>query len=405
MTYYDILEISENASDEVVRMAYKALAKKYHPDVFKGDPKEAEEKMKQINEAFEILSDNQKRKQYDNSLHKGMNETYADNASDVQSDPVAENNSKSDLKFPSGAKSGLIIALLSFLSFALVLHPYIENTELYDYSLAFAFRDFAFLNFSMLLVPLFVFAFSKTQTMKNINLLCLFNSVGVWILSLILFVFEITDSISIGWILAIIHYFINRHILLQLAKRDYNINKKTAFASIVNGSLIIIAIVVTLISSDFVSSNTETDLPDDILPNNNIDDSILSFSELSDEKKEKSDFLDENIVFVIEGFENYYYTYDEMIYVTQQIDDYSFWAYNEEQAKTLNYVKSNVNVSNGWSSEKADFLDEYIVFIIDGFGNYYYTYDEMILATQQMDEYSYWAYNIEQAISLGYTHR
>ena len=38
MTYYEILEVAETASEEVIRMAYKALAKKYHPDVFKGDP-------------------------------------------------------------------------------------------------------------------------------------------------------------------------------------------------------------------------------------------------------------------------------------------------------------------------------------------------------------------------------
>jgi hypothetical protein len=69
MTYYEMLEISGNASEEVIRMAYKALAKKYHPDVYEGDPKEAEEKMKQINEAFEILSDEKKKKQYDEFLH------------------------------------------------------------------------------------------------------------------------------------------------------------------------------------------------------------------------------------------------------------------------------------------------------------------------------------------------
>ena len=68
MTYYDILEISEKASQEVIRMAYKALCKKYHPDVYVGDKKEAEEKIKKINEAFSVLSDELKKKEYDNSL-------------------------------------------------------------------------------------------------------------------------------------------------------------------------------------------------------------------------------------------------------------------------------------------------------------------------------------------------
>lgn len=69
MTYYDILEISEKASPEVIRMAYKALCKKYHPDVFQGDKNFAESQMKKINEAYEILSDKAKRRQYDATLN------------------------------------------------------------------------------------------------------------------------------------------------------------------------------------------------------------------------------------------------------------------------------------------------------------------------------------------------
>lgn len=69
MTYYDILEISERASQEVIRMAYKALCKKYHPDVYQGDKKFAEEQMKKINEAYETLSDESKKRQYDSTLN------------------------------------------------------------------------------------------------------------------------------------------------------------------------------------------------------------------------------------------------------------------------------------------------------------------------------------------------
>ena len=53
-------------------------------------------------------------------------------------------------------------------------------------------------------------------------------------------------------------------------------------------------------------------------------------------------------------------------------------------------------------SEKVDFYDNNIVFVIEGYGNYYYTYDEMVYATRNEEEYSYWAYNKEQAISKGY---
>ena len=68
-TLYEILEVSENASKEIIEKAYKVLAKKYHPDLqAEGDKQEAEKKMKQINEAYEVLSDEEKRKEYDLKL-------------------------------------------------------------------------------------------------------------------------------------------------------------------------------------------------------------------------------------------------------------------------------------------------------------------------------------------------
>lgn len=62
--YYEILGISRDATDEDIKKAYRNLAKKYHPDLHPGD-KEAEQKFKEINEAYEILSDPNKRAQYD----------------------------------------------------------------------------------------------------------------------------------------------------------------------------------------------------------------------------------------------------------------------------------------------------------------------------------------------------
>lgn len=67
--YYSILELSENASKEVIEKAYKALAKKYHPDTKVGISKQkAEEKLKEINEAYSVLSDNFLKEQYDKEL-------------------------------------------------------------------------------------------------------------------------------------------------------------------------------------------------------------------------------------------------------------------------------------------------------------------------------------------------
>src|SRR6201997_1491196 len=62
--YYETLGVSKAASEDEIKSAFRKLARKYHPDVAK-DKKEAEEKFKQINEAYEVLSDPEKRKKYD----------------------------------------------------------------------------------------------------------------------------------------------------------------------------------------------------------------------------------------------------------------------------------------------------------------------------------------------------
>jgi len=62
--YYETLGVSKAATADEIRSAYRKLARKYHPDVAK-DKKEGEEKIKEINEAYEVLSDPEKRKKYD----------------------------------------------------------------------------------------------------------------------------------------------------------------------------------------------------------------------------------------------------------------------------------------------------------------------------------------------------
>lgn len=84
--YYEILQINQNASSEIIEKAYKTLAKKYHPDLQEESKKsESEEILKEINEAYEVLSDPIKRKNYDMTLtnssitEEKLNQLYNEN--------------------------------------------------------------------------------------------------------------------------------------------------------------------------------------------------------------------------------------------------------------------------------------------------------------------------------------
>ena len=69
--YYEVLGISKTANEDEIKKAYRTLAKKYHPDVSK-DPN-ATEKFKEIQEAYEVISDIKKRAQYDQFGHDAPN--------------------------------------------------------------------------------------------------------------------------------------------------------------------------------------------------------------------------------------------------------------------------------------------------------------------------------------------
>ena len=68
--YYEILEVNKNASPEIIEKAYKTLVKKYHPDLQEDNLKNIyEEKIKKINKAYDVLSNSEKRKNYDLNLN------------------------------------------------------------------------------------------------------------------------------------------------------------------------------------------------------------------------------------------------------------------------------------------------------------------------------------------------
>ena len=72
--YYEVLGVSKTASDDEIKKAFRTLDKKYHPDMHPGD-KECEEKFKEAQEAYAVLSDAEKRKQYDQFGHAAFDGT------------------------------------------------------------------------------------------------------------------------------------------------------------------------------------------------------------------------------------------------------------------------------------------------------------------------------------------
>lgn len=73
--YYEVLGLSKGASEDEIKKAYRACVKKYHPDLHPDD-KQCEEKMKEVNEAYECLSDPDKKSRYDQFGHAGIDPSY-----------------------------------------------------------------------------------------------------------------------------------------------------------------------------------------------------------------------------------------------------------------------------------------------------------------------------------------
>jgi amino acid transporter len=85
---------------------------------------------------------------------------------------------------------------------------------------------------------------------------------------------------------------------------------------------------------------------------------------------------------------------DECNLLRKEVDKEPDYLFPEDYEQLQNFKAKNF--------EKLNFYDANIVFVIDGYGDYYYTYDQMEQVTQDLDEYSYFAYNKESAIYHGY---
>jgi molecular chaperone DnaJ len=101
--YYEILGVSRDASADEIKKAYRRLARRYHPDVNRHD-KDAEERFKEINEAYEVLSDPEKRRMYDLYGHGGVNGRHVDTGFGFDFD-IGGFGDIFDIFFGSGARS------------------------------------------------------------------------------------------------------------------------------------------------------------------------------------------------------------------------------------------------------------------------------------------------------------
>lgn len=128
-TLYDILQVSENASEEVIKAAYLSLIKKYHPDSNPAFRKEATEITALLNYAYSVLSDPKKRQEYNDSLHSAPEKTaYRQTAASRQSfaskaspPPKPNKPNYSNLKVENGSWTfrakvfvGCMLALLAY---------------------------------------------------------------------------------------------------------------------------------------------------------------------------------------------------------------------------------------------------------------------------------------------------
>tara|TARA_B100001093_G_scaffold456442_1_gene467417 strand:- start:1412 stop:2182 length:771 start_codon:yes stop_codon:yes gene_type:complete len=107
--YYEVLGVDESAEIEVIKAAHRALAKKYHPDIFVGDKNYAEEKLKSINVAFEVLSNSKKRKEYDEKIKSESKGSSFNDKEDFDTEKGGEPVLKEDWKilievFPEAEK-------------------------------------------------------------------------------------------------------------------------------------------------------------------------------------------------------------------------------------------------------------------------------------------------------------
>lgn len=202
MTYYNILEIPENASDELIHKAHKALADKYRPDIYKGDRSAAEEQLRRIDAAYETLSDPERRLAYDKFLHsvKGIEAKEA----------------ALGAGYPSIKKSIKIISILIAISYIFILRGIRANAS-HNMAAIHALWNLFLTSASYMLVPLTICFFRSPLKAIHIKGICRVYSVVMCLgcASLSVLGLSVKDVLSALCVI-IAYHFISKHVLLQM---------------------------------------------------------------------------------------------------------------------------------------------------------------------------------------------
>lgn len=163
--YYQILEVSENASSEVIEKAYKVLARKYHPDTYPKDKVYfAESKFKEITEAYEVLSNKEARREYD--IRIGLNNVAENTYSNSNYENSNNYQFQDEAKQKTDTNKSKFKKLPSFKKYASTISTLIKDEA--KKPAEERSRDLTAAILTVIIISILVFIFWKVPFLHNI---------------------------------------------------------------------------------------------------------------------------------------------------------------------------------------------------------------------------------------------
>jgi len=166
---------------------------------------------------------------------------------------------KKKFKYPSGTKSGYIIAILLIVVFLQAIGTYVEIPQTYDWAIPLGFIEFCLISFKYMIIPMFLCVINKELSSTAIKIICAINSVMIFLISFALYILQVETTIFAGWLIAIFYYFINKHILLQLKQNQVSRKKRLITVSVSTLLLIVIVVSGIAVFNNIYNSNTDLD--------------------------------------------------------------------------------------------------------------------------------------------------